>query len=50
MVKSPIIGNLYLADLLGNMIKIQMNIIMHVFSRKQPDLNWENPNVRKELI
>lgn len=22
---------------------------MHVFSRKQPDLNWENPNVRKEL-
>ncbi|KHF40885.1 glycoside hydrolase family 13 protein [Halalkalibacter okhensis] len=22
---------------------------MHVFSRKQPDLNWENPNVRSEL-
>ncbi|GGM19562.1 alpha-glucosidase [Paraliobacillus quinghaiensis] len=22
---------------------------MHVFSRKQPDLNWENPTVRKEL-
>ncbi|GAB3049213.1 glycoside hydrolase family 13 protein [Virgibacillus ainsalahensis] len=22
---------------------------MHVFSRKQPDLNWENPNVRKDL-
>jgi alpha-glucosidase len=22
---------------------------MHVFSRKQPDLNWENPKVRKEL-
>ncbi|MFQ3544659.1 alpha-glucosidase [Halobacillus rhizosphaerae] len=22
---------------------------MHVFSRKQPDLNWENPNVRNEL-
>ena len=22
---------------------------MHVFSRRQPDLNWENPNVRKEL-
>ncbi|ARK31232.1 glycoside hydrolase family 13 protein [Halalkalibacter krulwichiae] len=22
---------------------------MHVFSRKQPDLNWENPDVRKEL-
>ncbi|UFT99225.1 alpha-glucosidase [Radiobacillus kanasensis] len=22
---------------------------MHVFSRKQPDLNWENPNVRADL-
>jgi glycosidase len=22
---------------------------MHVFSRKQPDLNWENPTVRQEL-
>ncbi|OIJ12069.1 glucohydrolase [Anaerobacillus alkalilacustris] len=22
---------------------------MHVFSRKQPDLNWENPTVRKDL-
>ncbi|WP_037986436.1 glycoside hydrolase family 13 protein [Thalassobacillus devorans] len=22
---------------------------MHVFSRKQPDLNWENPEVRKNL-
>ncbi|WP_347550000.1 alpha-glucosidase [Pseudalkalibacillus hwajinpoensis] len=22
---------------------------MHVFSRKQPDLNWENPNVRNDL-
>jgi alpha-glucosidase len=22
---------------------------MHVFSRKQPDLNWENPKVRQEL-
>mgnify|MGYP000122984368 CR=1 FL=1 len=22
---------------------------LHVFSRKQPDLNWENPNVRNEL-
>jgi len=22
---------------------------MHVFSKKQPDLNWENPNVRKDL-
>lgn len=22
---------------------------MHVFSRRQPDLNWENPTVRKEL-
>ncbi|MGM0875738.1 MAG: glycoside hydrolase family 13 protein [Bacillota bacterium] len=22
---------------------------MHVFSRKQPDLNWENENVRKDL-
>jgi alpha-glucosidase len=22
---------------------------MHVFSRRQPDLNWENPKVRKEL-
>lgn len=22
---------------------------MHVFSRKQPDLNWENPEVRKDL-
>ena len=22
---------------------------MHVFSRKQPDLNWENPNVRQDL-
>ena len=28
---------------------IRMNIIMHVFSRRQPDLNWENPNVRKDL-
>lgn len=23
---------------------------MHIFSSKQPDLNWENPVVRKELI
>jgi alpha-glucosidase len=23
---------------------------MHVFSRKQPDLNWENPRVREELF
>lgn len=22
---------------------------MHIFSRKQPDLNWENPTVRREL-
>ncbi|WP_084781640.1 glycoside hydrolase family 13 protein [Paenibacillus sp. D9] len=22
---------------------------MHIFSRRQPDLNWENPEVRKEL-
>jgi alpha-glucosidase len=22
---------------------------MHIFSRKQPDLNWENPKVREEL-
>jgi len=22
---------------------------MHIFSRKQPDLNWENPEVRKDL-
>ena len=22
---------------------------MHIFSRKQPDLNWENPRVREEL-
>src|SRR3954454_470292 len=22
---------------------------MHVFSRRQPDLNWENPDVRKDL-
>ncbi|MCT2536986.1 alpha-glucosidase [Aquibacillus koreensis] len=22
---------------------------MHVFSRKQPDLNWENPDVRRDL-
>lgn len=22
---------------------------LHVFSKKQPDLNWENPSVRKEL-
>lgn len=22
---------------------------MHIFSRKQPDLNWENPSVRQEL-
>ena len=22
---------------------------MHVFSRRQPDLNWENPNVKKDL-
>lgn len=22
---------------------------MHIFSRKQPDLNWENPEVREEL-
>jgi oligo-1,6-glucosidase len=22
---------------------------LHLFSRKQPDLNWENPNVRKEV-
>ncbi|SHM59988.1 glycoside hydrolase family 13 protein [Gracilibacillus kekensis] len=23
---------------------------LHVFSKKQPDLNWENPKVRKELF
>lgn len=23
---------------------------LHLFSKKQPDLNWENPQVRKELI
>ena len=23
---------------------------LHIFSRKQPDLNWENPKVRHELI
>ncbi|MBB3907676.1 glycoside hydrolase family 13 protein [Anoxybacteroides rupiense] len=22
---------------------------LHLFSKKQPDLNWENPNVRKEI-
>ena len=22
---------------------------LHLFTRKQPDLNWENPNVRKEI-
>ena len=22
---------------------------LHLFSRKQPDLNWENPNVRREI-
>ncbi|MFK8005550.1 MAG: alpha-glucosidase [Saprospiraceae bacterium] len=22
---------------------------LHIFSKKQPDLNWENPNVRKEV-
>lgn len=26
-----------------------MEYYMHVFSRKQPDLNWENPDVRKDL-
>ncbi|MGX1900456.1 glycoside hydrolase family 13 protein [Thermolongibacillus altinsuensis] len=23
---------------------------LHLFSKKQPDLNWENPNVRKEIF
>ncbi len=23
---------------------------LHLFSRKQPDLNWDNPNVRKEIF
>ncbi|HBY24369.1 MAG TPA: hypothetical protein DEG88_14215, partial [Propionibacteriaceae bacterium] len=23
---------------------------LHLFSRKQPDLNWENPAVRAELV
>ena len=27
-----------------------MNIIFHAFSKKQPDLNWQNPKVRQECI
>ncbi len=23
---------------------------MHLFSKKQPDLNWENPNVREGIV
>mgnify|MGYP002242855867 FL=1 len=23
---------------------------MHLFSKKQPDLNWQNPKVRQECI
>ena len=49
MVLNLIIGKVYLAGLHGNMMKIQNNIL-HLFSKRQPDLNWDNEEVRQEHI
>ena len=32
----------------GNMIENTDMYYLHMFSRKQPDLNWDNPKVRDE--
>ncbi len=45
-----IIGQAAFKAQLGNLMKRQMSIICIYFSKKQPDLNWQNPKVRQECI
>jgi glycosidase len=33
----------------GSMTQQQIRIIYTIFPKKQPDLNWENPNLRNEV-
>ena len=42
-------GIMHLVVVHGNMMKQQINIIYIYLAKKQPDLNWENEKVRKEV-
>ena len=41
--------SLSLVDLLGNTMKSRVNTISTFFSKKQPDLNWENEKLRQKI-
>ena len=49
MVVLLIIGLRFLVVRLGHLTKKQVNIIYILFTKYQPDLNWENPKVREAI-
>ena len=49
-VMSPTIWSLSLVGLLGNTMKSRVNTISTFFSKKQPDLNWENENCARKFM
>lgn len=49
MVSAPTIGVLYSASPAWELDETTGEYYLHLFSRKQPDLNWENPQLREEL-
>ena len=49
MEDHQIIGNLFLEVVLGEYDETSKEYYLHLFTKKQPDLNWENPKVREEM-
>ena len=49
MIKNQTIGKVYLKDQLWEYDENTEEYYLHLFSKKQPDLNWENEEVRNEI-
>ena len=49
IVKNQTIGKVYSKDQHGNMMNNTKEYYLHLFSKKQPDLNWENEVMRNEI-
>ena len=45
-----IIGVLYFQGLLGKKMKLTNSYYLHLFSKKQPDLNWEHEPLRDGCV
>ncbi len=49
MAKNQMKWDQHLVEVHGNLMKDQCQYYLHLFCKKQPDLNWENEEVRNEV-